>query len=87
MDLLYKLFLMLYREKSIEPLKNPDKKYSILQGLLGTLPKNEFKLFTYDLVADPGGSSSLYANYIESQLKESKTYSEYLSEEIEKNKL
>lgn len=87
MDLLYKLFLIFYREKSIKPHKPRVKNYSFLYGLPGTPGLPVFKLYTYDLVADPGWSSSLYVNYIESQLKESKTYSEYISEEIKKNKL
>ena len=59
------------------------------------------KLFTYDIVADPGfsgiignigtpgsigieGNKGAYSEYISTQLKDTKSYSEYLTEEMNK---
>ena len=87
---LYKLFLKFYRTK---PIKGP------YQPVYSDYVKN-MKLFTYDIVADPGFSGTPgnigtlgniglkgnigYSEYISTQLKDSKSYSEYLTEEMKK---
>ena len=69
---LYKLFLKFYRTK---PIKGP------YQPVYNDDYLRNMKLFTYDIVADPAFE---YSEYISTQLKDSKNYSEYLTEEMKK---
>lgn len=93
---LYKLFLKFYRTKPVKIEKHYkidyNKTYQGMPGNVGTpgsigTTGYKGKLFTYDLVADPGfmdANQTDYGNYISNQLKDSKSYSEYLSEEMDK---